>query len=44
MAHVQRLVHAGLAWCCEMENGVIELTLCSGEVFHLGKTSVRRIV
>jgi hypothetical protein len=44
MAYVERLVRNGFARCVEADNGVIELTLSSGEVFHLGKTSVTRIV
>lgn len=44
MTYVGRLVRDGLAWCSEMDNGVIELTLSSGEVFHFGKQSVTRIV
>jgi hypothetical protein len=34
---------AGFARCSETNDGVIELTPSSGEVFLLGKTSIRRI-
>jgi glycerol-3-phosphate cytidylyltransferase len=44
MVYVERLVRNGLAWCSEMDDGIIELTLSSGEVFHLGKASVTRII
>jgi hypothetical protein len=44
MAYVERLVRDGLAWCSEMDDGIIELTQSSGEVFHLGKASVTRII
>ena len=44
MAHVWRLVRDGFARCSEADNGVVELTLSSGEIFHLGKTSVTRIL
>ena len=44
LAYVERLVRGGLARRSEIDNGVIELTLASGEVFHLGETSVTRIV
>jgi hypothetical protein len=44
MAYVERLARDGFARCSEADNGVIELTLSSGEVFHLGKTSITRIV
>jgi hypothetical protein len=44
MKYVQRLVRDGLAWCSEMDNGITELTLSSGEVFLLGKTRVARII
>jgi len=43
MAYVERLARDGLA-CCSKLDGVIELTLASGEVFHLGKTSVTRVI
>jgi hypothetical protein len=44
MAYVKRLVRDGFGRCFEADNGVIELTLTSGEVFHLGETSITRIV
>jgi hypothetical protein len=44
MASVDRLARDGFARCAEADNGVVELTLSSGEVFHLGKTCVTRIV
>ena len=44
MAHVERLVRAGLACRSEMDNSIVELTLSSGEVFHLGEASVTRII
>jgi hypothetical protein len=43
MACVEQLVRDGLAWRREIHNGATALTLLSGEVFHLGKTSVTRI-
>jgi hypothetical protein len=44
MAYVDRLVRDGLAWRSEVDSGATELTLASGEVFHLGKASVTRII
>jgi len=44
MAYVERLVRDGLASCSKVDSGVIELTLASGEVFHLGEEAVTRIV
>jgi hypothetical protein len=44
MEYVQRLARDEFARCSAADNGVIELTLSSGEVFHLGKTSITRIV
>jgi hypothetical protein len=44
VAYVEWLVRDGLARCSKVDDGVIELTLFSGEVFHLGDTSVARIV
>ena len=38
------MVQHGLARCSKVDDGVIELTLFSGEVFHLGDASVARIV
>ena len=44
LIYIERLVRDGLACCSEVDNGIVELTLSSGEVFHLGKTSVTRII
>jgi hypothetical protein len=44
VACVECLVRDGLAQFYKVDSGVFELTLSSGEVFHLGKTSVTRIV
>jgi hypothetical protein len=44
MEYVERLVRDGLASCAEIDNGTTELTLSSGEVLHLGRTSITRIV
>jgi hypothetical protein len=44
MTSVERLVRDGLAWCSELDSGALELTLLTGEVFHLGRTSVTRII
>jgi hypothetical protein len=44
MAYVERLARDGLACCSKLDSAVIELTLASGEVFHLGKTSVTRVI
>jgi hypothetical protein len=44
MAYVERLARNGFALYREIESGVIELTLWSGEVFELGETSVTRII
>jgi hypothetical protein len=43
VAYVEWLVRDGLAQCSKVNDGVIELTLSSNEVFHLGDTSVARI-
>jgi hypothetical protein len=44
MAYVERLVRDGLAFCAEIDNGVTELTLSSGQVLLLRKTFITRIV
>ena len=44
MTSVERLVRDGLALCSELDSGALELTLLTGEVFHLGRTSVTRII
>jgi hypothetical protein len=44
MAYVERLARDGLASRAEIGNGATELTLSSGEIFHLGRTSITRIV
>ena len=44
MAYVERLVRDGLASRVEIDDGTTKLTLSSGEVLHLGRTSVTRIV
>ena len=44
MAYVQWLVRGGLARISKVDNGIIEVILLSGEVFHLGETCVTRIL
>jgi hypothetical protein len=44
MAYVERLARNGFVLYREIDSGVIELTLWSGEVFELGETSVTRII
>jgi len=44
MAYVEQLVRDGFARRTKVDNGVIELTLSTGEVFHFGETSVTRII
>jgi hypothetical protein len=44
MAYVERLARGGIVRYREIDNGVIELTIWSGEVFELGETSVTRII
>jgi hypothetical protein len=44
VAYVKLLVRDGLASCAEIDNGATELTLSSGQVLLLGRTSVTRIV
>jgi hypothetical protein len=43
LAHLGQLVRDGNARWSHAGNGVVELTLSSGEVFHLGTASVTRI-
>jgi hypothetical protein len=43
MSFVRQLARQGLARWTALCNGVIELTLVSGEVFHLDETSVTRV-
>jgi hypothetical protein len=43
MTYIGQLVRSGLANWAAMDNGEIELTLLSGEVFHLSEASVTRV-
>jgi hypothetical protein len=43
IAFVTQSAREGLAQWTTLGNGIIELTLFSGEVFHLGETSVTRV-
>jgi hypothetical protein len=43
LSFVRQLARQGLARRTALCNGVIELTLVSGEVFHLDETSVTRV-
>jgi hypothetical protein len=43
MSFVSQLARQGLAQWTALGNGIIELTLFSGEVFHLDETSVTRV-
>jgi hypothetical protein len=43
MSFVRQLARQGLAQWTALGNGIIELTLFSGEVFHLDETSVTRV-
>jgi hypothetical protein len=43
MLHIGQLVGNGFAEWVASGNGDIELTLSSGEVFHLGEESITRI-
>ena len=43
ISFVRQLARQGLARWTAPGNGVIELTLVSGEVFHLDETSVTRV-
>jgi hypothetical protein len=40
---VRQLARQGLAQWTALGNGIIELTLVSGEVFHLDETTVTRV-
>jgi hypothetical protein len=44
MAYVRGLVRDGFARCTQADKGILELTLSSGEVFRLGKASIRRVI
>ena len=43
MAGVGRIVEDGGAVLIPLQSGVLELRLLSGEIFHLGETTVTRI-
>jgi len=43
MSFVSQLARQGLAQWTGLGNGIIEVTLFSGEVFHLDETSVTRV-
>jgi hypothetical protein len=43
MSFVRQLTRRDLAQWTALDNGIIELTLLSGEVFHLDETSVTRV-
>ena len=43
MSFVRQLARQGLAQSTALGNGIIELTLFSGEVFHVDETSVTRV-
>jgi hypothetical protein len=43
ISFVRQLARRGLARWAAPGNGIIELTLFSGEVFHLDETSVTRV-
>jgi hypothetical protein len=43
MAYLKLVLETGFARQAELGNGDIELTLLSGEVFHLSETSITRI-
>ena len=43
MSFVRQLAQRGLAQWTALGNGTIELTLFSGEIFHLDETSVTRV-
>jgi len=43
MSFVRQLARQGLAQWTALSNGIIEVTLFSGEVFHLDETSVTRV-
>ena len=43
MTFARQLAREGLAQWTALGNGIVEFTLLSGEVFHLGETSVTRV-
>jgi len=43
MSYARQVTRQGLAQCTALGNGIFELTLFSGEIFHLDETSVTRI-
>ena len=43
MSFAGQLAREGLAQWTALGNGIVEVTLFSGEVFHLGETSVTRV-
>ena len=43
MSFARQLAREGLAQWTALGNGIVEFTLLSGEVFHLGETSVTRV-
>ena len=43
MAYIGKLVGIGLARQAELGNGELELTLISGEVFRLGRSTIARV-
>jgi hypothetical protein len=43
MSFVRQLARKDLAQWTALDNGIVELTLFSGEVFHLDDTSVTRV-
>ena len=43
VSFARQLAREGLAQWTALGNGIVEVTLFSGEVFHLGETSVTRV-
>ena len=43
MSLARQLAREGLAQWTALSNGIVEVALFSGEVFHLGETSVTRV-
>ena len=43
MSFARQLAREDLAQWTALGNGIVEITLFSGEVFHLGETSVTRV-
>ena len=43
MSYARQVTRQGLAQWTALDNGIFELTLFSGEIFHLDETSVTRI-